>query len=173
MDFLHHVDSPLGGITLASDGEALIGCWFDGQRFFARTLEADRAEAALPVFDRAERWLETYFSGRAPDFTPPLRPRGTPFQRAVWEVLLTIPWGCTLSYGEIGARLPVPCASARAVGGAVGRNPVSLIIPCHRAVGADGRLTGYAGGLERKAALLGLERNKSVTKFSQVLDRWR
>ena len=154
MDYLYHIASPLGGITLASGGEALIGLWFDGQRRFGAGLGAERAEARLPVFDAAERWLEAYFSGVAPDFTPPLAPRGTAFQLRVWAALCRIPFGQTTTYGALARALG---ASPRAVGGAVGRNPVSLIIPCHRVLGSDGRLTGYAGGLERKRALLELE----------------
>lgn len=154
MDYLCSVSTPLGAVTLASDGEALTGLWFDGQRHFAEGLSGEREEKPLPVFRETERWLEEYFSGREPDFTPPLRLRGTLFQRAVWEQLRTIPYGETLSYGELARRLG---SSARAVGGAVGRNPVSLLVPCHRVVGADGSLTGYAAGLERKTALLRLE----------------
>lgn len=155
MDYLCHIPSPLGGLTLASDGEALTGLWFDGQAHFGAGLSDERKERPLPVFDEALRWLSVYFSGREPDFTPPLRLRGTAFQRAVWQELLTVPYGRTMSYGELARRLGT--ASARAVGGAVGRNPVSIIIPCHRVLGADGRLTGYAGGLERKRYLLRIE----------------
>ena len=161
MTYLHHTQSPLGGITLSCGGEALTGLWFDGQKYFCAGLPADCEEKMLPVFAEAERWLETYFAGKAPDFTPPLAPRGTAFQRSVWEILLTIPYGRTASYGEIAARLAkkrgLPRLSAQAVGGAVGRNPISLIIPCHRVIAADGSLTGYAGGLEKKRFLLRLE----------------
>ena len=161
MDFIHRYDSPLGGITLASDGAALTGLWFDGQRYFASALNRTYSEADLPVFDEACRWLDCYFSGKAPDFTPKLAPCGTAFQRAVWEILLTVPYGKTVTYGEIAGRVTeaarIPRMSARAVGGAVGRNPISLIIPCHRVIGAGGRLTGYAGGTDRKAKLLALE----------------
>ena len=162
MDYVWHYDSPQGGITLASDGEALTGLWFDGQRHFAATLGGEHEGKPLPVFEQATRWLDAYFAGRVPDFAPPLRLIGTPFQKAVWELLLTIPYGETRSYGELAAMLAeargLRRASARAVGAAVGRNPISLIIPCHRVLGSDGRLTGYAGGLERKRALLELER---------------
>lgn len=158
MDYTFHYDSPLGGITLASDGECLTGLWFDGQAHFGETLGSEHREAPLPVFDQTARWLDVYFGGNAPDFTPPLRLKTTAFRRAVWETLRLIPYGQTMTYGEIAARMGLPPASARAVGGAVGHNPISIIIPCHRVVGADGRLTGYAGGIERKAALLRLER---------------
>ncbi len=147
--------SPLGDLTLASRGEALCGLWFNGQKYFAAGLPAEREERDLPVFRETRRWLETYFSGSAPDFLPPLAPEGTPFRRRVWEALLTIPYGETVTYGELAKRLGT---APRAVGSAVGRNPVSILIPCHRVVGSGG-LTGYAGGLERKRALLELERN--------------
>ena len=168
MDFLHHYASPLGGLTLASDGEALTGLWFDGQRSFGDTLSGDGEERALPVFSQADRWLDCYFSGRAPASAPPLRLRGTPFRTAVWEILRAIPFGETVTYGEIAGRLAAERGlrtSARAVGGAVGRNPVSLIVPCHRVVGSGGRLTGYAGGLERKAWLLAMERGDGTPPF--------
>ena len=152
MDYTFHVDSPLGGITLASDGEALTGLWFDGQKYYADTLDAEYAEKALPIFDETAKWLDLYFAGIAPDFTPKLSPRGTSFRRRVWDVLLTIPYGHTMTYGEIAKALG--CRSAQAIGGAVGHNPISLIIPCHRVMGADGSLTGYAGGVDKKRRLL-------------------
>jgi len=160
MDYIHHYDSPLGGITLASDGEALTGLWFDGQKHFAETLGDAREERDPGVFAQAEQWLDLYFAGSVPDFTPPLRPKGTAFQTAVWTLLLTIPYGRTATYGEIAAVLAgqrESRTSPRAVGGAVGRNPISLIIPCHRVVGAGGALTGYAGGTDKKRWLLRLE----------------
>lgn len=161
-EYTHHYDSPLGGITLASDGEALTGLWFDGQKYFADTLDAAHEEKQLPVFDLTDRWLDTYFSGKAPDFTPPLRLKTTDFRRAVWEIMLTIPYGKTMTYGEIAARVAaqkgIASMSAQAVGGAVGHNAISLIIPCHRVVGADGSMTGYAGGIEKKRRLLALEK---------------
>ncbi len=158
MDYTHAYLSPLGVITLASDGESLIGLWFEGQKYFGAALSGEHMEKSLPVFDLADRWLDLYFSGREPDFTPPLRPRGTAFQEAVWKRLLAIPYGQTVTYGEIAASLALPSGSAQAVGGAVGRNPISLMIPCHRVVGVRGSLTGYAGGVERKKRLLALER---------------
>ncbi len=167
MDYTYHYMSPLGGMTMASDGEALTGLWFDGQRFFAETLSSGHLEKALPVFHETVRWLEEYFSGRIPDFTPALRTRGTAFRKAVWETLLLIPYGRTATYGEIAKRIAGQSGrkrlSAQAVGGAVGHNAISLIIPCHRVVGADGRLTGYAGGTDKKALLLQLEREHSNT----------
>ena len=162
MDCLHHYVSPLGAMTLASDGQNLIGLWLDGQKHFACNLEGDAEEKDLPVFEETVRWLDAYFGGNAPDFVPSLAPRGTPFQKEVWDILLTIPYGKTMTYGDIAGilakRRGFAKMSAQAVGGAVSHNPISLIIPCHRVVGANGKLTGYAGGLDRKAKLLSLER---------------
>ena len=155
MDYTFHCDSPLGGITLASDGDALTGLWFDGQKYFASGLDAEHCEKALPIFDETAKWLDLYFAGIVPDFTPKLSPRGTSFRRRVWDVLLTIPYGQAMTYGQIAKALG--CGSAQAVGGAVGHNPISLIIPCHRVVGAGGSLTGYAGGVEKKRSLLEME----------------
>ncbi len=152
--------SPLGEILLAADEAGLFGAWFAGQKYFARGLDASAPAGDLPALEAAARWLEVYFSGREPDFTPPLHLVGTRFQKEVWALLLTVPYGETTTYGSIAGQLAQKQGvrvSARAVGGAVGRNPVSLIIPCHRGVGADGSLTGYAGGIERKRRLLVLE----------------
>ncbi len=162
MDYTHHYESPLGGITLASDGESLIGLWFDEQKYFADVLDTRYKEKKLPVFAQADHWLDIYFSGYEPDFTPPLRMRTTAFRKAVWGALLTIPYGQTMTYGEISDRIAKQMGmtrmSAQAVGGAVGHNAISLIIPCHRVVGSDGSLTSYAGGIQRKVRLLELEK---------------
>ena len=158
MRYMQHYASPLGDILLAADGESLTGLWFEGQKFYARGLDTEPEEKSLPVFGQAARWLDLYFSGREPEFTPPLRLTGTPFQRTVWNRLLAIPYGETETYGGLARRCGLSAVSARAVGGAVGRNPVSVIVPCHRVVGADGSLTGYAGGTDRKTRLLALER---------------
>lgn len=161
MEYIYHYDSPLGGITLASDGEALTGLWFDGQKYFADCLDKEYEIADLPIFGDAKRWLDIYFSGSEPDFTPALNMKTTPFRKAVWEVMLSIPYGKTMTYGEIAAEIAhrrgLESMSAQAVGGAVGHNSISLIIPCHRVVGTNGSLTGYAGGLDRKTVLLKLE----------------
>ena len=161
MEYLKFVSSPLGRILLSSNGDALTGLWFEGQKYYGANLPARCEERQVPVFDLAEAWLAVYFRGNAPDFTPPLSPRGTSFQKEVWEFLLTVPFGRTVTYGDIAAvlarRRGLPHFSAQAVGSAVGHNPVSLIIPCHRVVGADGSLTGYAGGLEKKERLLAME----------------
>lgn len=160
MTYVRVCASPLGPILLSSDGQALTGLWFEDQKHFAEGLGEERAEASLPVFDQTLRWLEIYFSGRQPEFTPALCLKGTAYQRAVWECLSAIPWGCTVPYDSIArdaaARLGVrPCA--RAAGGAVSRNPISIIVPCHRVIAKDGGPGGYAGGLERKLALLAIE----------------
>ena len=166
MDYTHHYISPLGGITMASDGKYLTGLWFDGQKYFADTLNAQHEEKNLDVFRQTDLWLDIYFSGKEPDFTPPLRMRGSEFRREVWQILLTIPFGKTTTYGEIAKiladRRGTNTMSAQAVGGAVGHNPISLIIPCHRVIGTNGALTGYAGGLEKKAWLLDMESQSSV-----------
>lgn len=162
MNYTTHYDSPLGGITLASDGKALTGLWFDGQKYFGSTLSADHEPENLPVFEQTRKWLEIYFSGKAPSFTPPLNVRATTFRKAVWDILLTISFGQTMTYGEIAHKIAAQKGlahmSAQAVGGAVGHNPISLIIPCHRIVGADGSLTGYAGGTDKKLWLLSMEK---------------
>lgn len=162
MEYTHHYESPLGGITMSSDGNSLTGLWFDGQKYFADTLDPCHEEHMFPVFEIADRWLDTYFGGREPDFTPPLCMRGSEFRKTVWAILLTIPYGQTMSYKEIAAvlakQLGLARMSAQAVGGAVGHNPISIIVPCHRVLGSDGSLTGYAGGLERKLRLLRLEK---------------
>ena len=145
-------------MTLAATGDALVGLWFDGQKFFGSTLAGEQVEQETEVLRQARRWLDAYFSGKRPDSTPQLRMVGSPFRLAVWKLLLEIPWGPTLTYGQLAARMEKAWScgkvSARAVGGAVGHNPISLIIPCHRVVGASGSPTGYAGGLDRKACLL-------------------
>lgn len=155
MLFLTHYASPLGPILLAADETGLTGLWFEGQKYFPSFLGVDYQEKETPVLTETVRWLDVYFSGKDPGFLPPLHPQGSPFRQTVWDILLTIPRGQTMTYGEIARRLGV--RSAQAVGGAVGHNPISILIPCHRVVGSDGSLTGYAGGVERKARLLQLE----------------
>lgn len=170
MGYIAHYDSPLGGITLASDGEALTGLWFDGQKYFGSTLTQDSEhfenfenfeKKKLPVFEQAVQWLTVYFGGKEPDFMPPLSMQTTPFREAVWKIMLTIPYGETMTYAEIARVLArqrgIARMSAHAVGGAVSHNPISLMIPCHRVVGTNGSLTGYAGGIDKKVRLLTLE----------------
>lgn len=157
MLYTSHYASPLGGMTLVSDGTALVGLYFDGQKYAAEGLDATRTQKNLPIFEEARRWLDVYFSGRKPDFMPALAPHGTAFQQSVWEILRTIPYGETTTYGAIARRIEqnTGCRmSAQAVGGAVGRNPISILIPCHRVVGTNGSLTGYAGGIDKKERLL-------------------
>ena len=162
MNNIFHYISPLGGITLASDSEALTGLWFDGQKYFPHKFISESTEAELPIFTQTCNWLDIYFGGKEPGFTPPISLHTTPFRKAVYDILLTIPYGQTMTYGEIARilakQLKIERMSAQAVGSAVGHNPVSIIIPCHRVVGADGSLTGYAGGLDKKTALLKLEK---------------
>lgn len=149
--------SPIGEIILAAENGALIGLWFRGQKYECAGLRENETETDESiVLLSARRWLDRYFAGEAPERDLPLAPRGSDFRQRVWRELLNIPYGDTVSYGELARR--VGCASARAVGNAVGHNPISLIIPCHRVVGADGRLTGYAGGTDRKAYILALEK---------------
>lgn len=158
--------SPIGGITIASNGEAITGLWFDGQKYFGDTLSEHNEEKELPIFEEAKRWLDIYFQGKEPDFTPPLSLETTPFRKRVCEIMQSIPYGETMTYGEIAAIIAkekgVARMSAQAVGGAVGHNPISLIIPCHRVVGTDGSLTGYAGGVDKKERLLALEKGNAA-----------
>ena len=162
MKYTHHYTSPLGRIMLAADGQALTGLWFEGQKYFADKLDRNHEEKDLPVFEQAEQWLAIYFSGEEPDFMPPLSMKGTSFQKEVWEALLAVPFGQTTTYAEIAKgiakRRGLASMSAQAVGNAVAHNPMSLLIPCHRVLGSDGSLTGYAGGLEKKKWLLAMER---------------
>lgn len=162
------VASPLGELTAASDGVSLTGLWLPGQKYFAAGLGKDVQELPdLPVFLRTRDWLAAYFSGAPLPQMPPLAPGGSGFCREVWRQLSDIPYGETVTYGDISRQLcgrGIP-ASPRAVGGAVGRNPVAVLIPCHRVVGAGGRLTGYAGGLSAKEFLLTLEREHRQSCF--------
>lgn len=187
MQALSHYASPLGKILITADDAGVTGLWFQDQQHAKHHPQAERtttgefSEAAV-FCDQAKHWLDIYFSGQEPDFMPPLHLVGTPFQLAVWQILRQIPYGQTMTYGEIAqliaAQHNAPQAdiaqrdalqngaaqcnrsrmSAQAVGGAVGRNPIALLIPCHRVVGANGKLTGYAGGVDRKAKLLALEK---------------
>lgn len=175
MDYVHDYQSPLGRITLASDGKYLIGLWFANGRHYGNVLAKEiRENNNLSVFKDAERWLDVYFSGADPDFTLPLYVRGSEFQRNVCRIMLEIPYGQTSTYGQIAAEIArekgLKRMSAQAVGGAVGYNPISIIIPCHRVVGANGSLRGYGGGIERKVKLLELE-NTDMTGLFMPNDR--
>ena len=158
MQTLCRYATPLGPVLLTAGEAGLTGLWFAGQARAPLPPGALPPEGDSPALAQARRWLDEYFAGRQPGFMPPLHLVGSEFQRAVWDILRAIPYGCTVTYGDIARRLapqsPTGRMSAQAVGGAVGRNPVSILVPCHRVVGAAGRLTGYAGGLERKRWLL-------------------
>ena len=153
--------SPLGDLLLATDEEGLTGLWFVGQKHYANGLPDESIWQETKILTETRRWLDIYFSGEEPKFTPPLHPVGTAFRQAVWKILLQIPYGQAVTYGEIAqqfaAEQGISTMSAQAVGGAVGHNKISIIIPCHRVIGADGSLTGYAGGIDKKIALLRLE----------------
>ncbi len=161
MQYISSYQSPIGEMTLAADAIGLTGLWFKGQKFDCRNLDGAAKEQELPVFIQAKQWLNIYFSGREPELSVPIHLTGTPFQMEVWQILRSIPYGQTMTYGEIATllaeKLGRPGMSAQAVGGATGKNPISIIVPCHRVVGVKGNLTGYAGGLDRKLALLHLE----------------
>ena len=161
MVYKHLYISQLGSITLASDGKSLTGLSFDGQKHFPHNLVSESTKAELPIFTQTIKWLDTYFGGAVPDFTPQISLQTTPFRKAVYEILLKIPYGHIMTYGEIANIIAeqkgIKRMSAQAVGGAVGHNSISIIIPCHRVVGTDSSLTGYAGGLDKKIELLKLE----------------
>ena len=158
MQYISHYQSSLGPILLAADADGLTGLWFEGQKYFALHLSAQREEGETPILAQARRWLDIYFSGEEPDFSVPLHFTGTEFQKRVWNILPTIPYGQTTTYGEIARQLAAAGhMSAQAVGGAVGHNEISILVPCHRVVGASGSLTGYAGGIDKKVGLLTLE----------------
>lgn len=167
MEYITNYDSPIGNITIASDGENITGLWFDTQKPSEEVLASDYVnldmqEPALPIFDLTKKWLDIYFEGKDPGFTPPLKVNETPFRQRVCELMLEIPYGGTTTYGQISKQIAeekgIEKMSAQAVGGAVGHNPISIIIPCHRVIGANGNLTGYTGGIDIKIKLLKLER---------------
>lgn len=169
MYYISKYRSPVGDIMLACNERELVGLWLDGQKYFADTLPTDCEERETAVSEQTKKWLDVYFSGKAPDFTPPLCFAGiSPFRRRVWEIMLEIPFGHTSTYGKIAKQIAVETGkkvSAQAVGGAVGHNAVSIIIPCHRVVGTGGSLTGYAGGIDKKIALLKIE-GVDVSQFT-------
>ena len=176
MQYTTHYQSPIGGIFLAADEAGLTGLWFDGEKYYAdhhakAYLNQDEPwheEKDTPVLEQTKEWLTVYFSGREPSFYPPVHMSGTPFQLSVWKILQKIPYGKTVTYGEIAKEIAgqkgLSRMSAQAVGGAVGRNEISIIVPCHRVVGTNGSLTGYAGGIDRKVKLLTLE-NADIHTF--------
>lgn len=155
MYFSTDYSSPIGKMLIASDGEALCGAWFYGQKYFPLTDDFTLNDD-LTIFKDVIQWLDDYFSGFNPQISFKLKPRGSEFRLKVWKILSEIPYGETMTYGEIARKIS-PTMSAQAVGGAVGHNPISIMIPCHRVLGTDGRLTGYAGGIDRKIELLKIE----------------
>lgn len=162
MQYSYKYQSPLGGITMVSDGENLTGLLFDGQKYFNNVLLPGYREQFVPVFKDVAVWLDIYFGGGIPDFVPPIELNGTPFRLAVWDIMSRIPYGSTVTYKEIAQNLAlktgVPKMSSQAIGGAVAHNPVLIILPCHRVIASDGSLCGYAGGEDKKADLLALEK---------------
>ncbi len=170
MYYIAPLDSPLGGLTLASDGSSLIGLWIDGQKYNRDILKGKEIEEKeLPVFSRTGNWIKRYFAGEKPEISElPIKMIGSSFRKEVWKILCRIPYGEVITYGEIAkeaaVRLGRESMSAQAVGGAVSHNPISIIIPCHRVVGTDGSLTGYAGGIDKKIMLLEHE-NGDFNKF--------
>ncbi len=157
MKYISYYKSPLGNILLASDGKYLTGLWFEAQKYYAKNLDENALEKDLEIFVLTKKWLDLYFKGLNPDFNIPVKFYGTNFQKCVWQRLLDIPYGHTITYGELASKLHT---SARAIGTAVGKNPISIIVPCHRVVGKKNNLTGYAGGVEKKEYLLKLESSK-------------
>jgi methylated-DNA-[protein]-cysteine S-methyltransferase len=160
MQYLAEYASPIGTLTIASDGEQIIGLWMGGQKYFAATLDKEVVEKPeLAILAAAANWLDSYFAGERPAISSlPLAPKGSDFRQQVWDILCQIPYGQTTTYGAIAKKIAAstnkPIVAAQAVGGAVGHNPISIIIPCHRVVGASGSLTGYAGGFDKKIWLL-------------------
>ena len=161
MQYTTTYQSSVGEILLAADDIGLTGLWFEGGKYYALSLDKDHEEKEIPVFAEVKRWLDIYFTGKEPDFMPPVHRMGTPLQMEVWQLLRKIPYGTTTTYGELAKQIAkqrgLERMSAQAVGSAVGRNEISLIVPCHRVVGTNGSLTGYAGGIDKKMTFLKLE----------------
>ena len=156
-----YLDTPLGKALASAEEGALVGFWFVGQKYYPKNAESWPEKSGAPVFNALQNWLDGYFAGKNPAMGLKCAPRGTSFQKSVWDILLKIPYGKLATYGAIARQLAEregkASMSAQAVGGAVGHNPISLLIPCHRVLGSNGDLTGYAGGLDKKRALLKLE----------------
>lgn len=170
MTYVSYYKSPIGLMTLASDGSNIVGLWLEGQKYYAATVAEEMIEKNdLEVFEGVKRWLDDYFRGSNPSLADlPLAPKGSDFREAVWKILREIPYGATVTYGEIARKIALKMGkqkmSSQAVGGAVGHNPISVIIPCHRVVATSGSLTGYAGGITKKMKLLELEK-VDMTEF--------
>lgn len=162
------LETPLGKAIAGAEEDAVTGFWFVGQKYYPKNAGSWRENPEYPVFSLLRSWLAEYFAGKCPQAAVPLKPHGTPFQRGVWNILLHIPYGQLTTYGHIAAKMAaarnLATMSAQAVGGAVGHNPISVLIPCHRVVGSSGKLTGYAGGLDKKEALLRLEGAMDTSK---------
>lgn len=166
MEYVYEYDSPMGRLTLSSDGECLTGLWIENQKYFKSTLDSETEEKQLGVFDDVITYLDRYFKGEKPEINFKLKPKGSAFRQKIWQMLLEIPYGETTSYGKIAKALEAETGkrvSAQAVGGAIGHNSILILVPCHRVIGSDGSLTGYAGGIDKKQYLLDWEnRNKSI-----------
>lgn len=162
MHYISYYSSPLGQMMLESDEEHLTGLWFNDQKHSVNTSKDNLTRDDVPVFKQTRRWLDLYFNGEQPDFLPPLRMTGSSFRKTVWKILLEIPYGKTTTYGDIARKIAcrqgLASMSAQAVGGAVGHNTISIIVPCHRVIGGNGSLTGYASGMDRKIKLLEIEK---------------
>lgn len=161
MEYIYEYDSPIGRLTISSDGESLTGLWVENQKYFKSTLDKEYKEKQLQIFEDVKTYLDRYFKGERPEITFSLKPKGSDFRQGVWQKLLNVPYGETTTYGKIAKALEAETGkrvSAQAVGGAIGHNPILILVPCHRVIGSDGSLTGYAGGLERKQYLLNLEK---------------
>ena len=157
MYYSTNYESPLGEMLIVSDGETICGVWFYGQKHFKSTVVGKTIhDDGLSIFKQVKQWFEDYFNGKNPQINFQLKPEGSKFRQKVWKILSEIPYGETLTYGEIASKIS-PNMSAQAVGGAVGRNPISILIPCHRVLGRDGKLTGYTAGLDKKIELLKIE----------------
>ena len=170
MKYISYYNSPLGSIFLASDGKFLTGLWFVNQKYYAKNLDNAALEKNLEIFVLTKKWLDLYFKGLNPDFNLPVKFNGTDFQKRVWFSLLNIPYGDTTTYGKLASILHT---SARAIGTAVGKNPISIIVPCHRVVGKNNALTGYAGGIDKKEYLLKLESTNITNNNNKSVDAYR
>lgn len=168
MNYIQYFDSPLGKIILQSNGIKLTGLYFENQKNIITSPGIKYHKNSIPIFIQTKKWLTIYFEGKIPDFTPELSLNCSAFRKEVLNLLLKIPYGKTVSYGEISQKIAehhgIPRMSSQAIGGAVSHNPIAIIIPCHRVIGKQGNLTGYSGGLERKKKLLELE-NPDITKI--------
>ncbi len=161
MHYTSQYESPLGRIFISADEKGLAGLWFEGQKYYCENLDKNHIDKETEIIKETKHWLNIYFSGKEPGFMPPMNPIGSEFRQRVWEILKKIPYGKTITYSDIAKEIAhqkgIEKMSAQAVGGAVGHNKISVIIPCHRVIGSTGSLTGYAGGTDKKLKLLMLE----------------